>query len=213
MHLGPFFIVENEKTSTKQENKCTKLQLYRLKEILLHATPEQTKLVQRLLADIYLDRCKISLRTAEWGIFNFAKHQQSVVVQNKNTPKLNIINVYETYLSWRRNYKRKIFDQYRRETLIHFKDPVTKSIVPTTPAQINFFWFLVSEQLTEFLIYNNEHIKQHSKLIRGKRRRQVIQTKQQTQKKQKKMEKRELLIQNNHFKPIFIVKTNIQIQF
>lgn len=206
MQLGPFFLPQHP------SKKCSKAQLYRLKEIVLHASPEALHNIQSTLADIYFDRSNISLRTTEWGIFNFAKHNQSVVIQNKN-----ILHVYETYLSWRRNYKRNMFDQYKREAEILFLDPKTKRPVSTTPAQINFFWFLVSEHLLNFLYQNKEAIKNHSKLVRSKRNRSSKLTGQQKNKKKKlgtgEPGKRELLIKTKENRPTFVVDASIQLAF
>ena len=66
----------------------------RLPVIMQAAFLLESQLVVQV-ADIYFDRSVLSLRTCEWGIFNYAKEHQSVVVQNKETNTVNLINVHE----------------------------------------------------------------------------------------------------------------------
>ena len=224
--LHPFFFkhqcperFENKTENTQKRQEISLAQQYRLKEIILHASPEEMLKIQTAIADIYFERSSISLRTSEWGIFNYAKYHQSIVVQHKQTAKVNIVNVYETYLRWRRNYKRKLFDQYRREAEIFFVDPVGGKPVPTTPAQINFFWFLVSEQLLAFLLENSENIKEHSKEIRKQKKvledaAKLAKGNNGTKKKFKGIkDKRELLIKQNKLEPHFVVDVSVHVEF
>ena len=215
--LDPFFfkdqrpeLFDNKVEKTQQRQAISLAQQYRLKEIILHASPEELLKIQNAIADIYFERSSISLRTSEWGIFNYAKHHQSVVVQHTERDNVNIVNVYETYLRWRRNYKRKLFDQYRREAEIFFVDPVGGQPVPTTPAQVNFFWFLVSEQLLAFLLENSKNIKKHSKEIRQQRK--VLED-ATTLPNEGGKDKRELLIKQNKLEPHFVVDVSVQVQF
>lgn len=231
MRLHPFFFKDEQ--SGGVDNKCTNKntkqniemsQLYRLKEITLHASLKQLTQLRTTLADIYFERSALSLRTTEWGIFNFSKHHRSVVVQHKGTPRVNLVNIYETYLDWRRNYKRKLFDQYRREAKIYFLDPVTGKPVPTTPAQVNFFWFLISEEILPFLLQNCSKIREHKQFISSQKpetgRSGVACNKPKKRKQRTNSvgdtsselpgDRRALLIQPKELKPHYVVGLNSQ---
>ena len=150
-----------EKKIFQFASNISKLEEQRLKELF---TRDKNIFFQILdvLADIFLKRSiehkKISLRNIDWFVLNYSKEKGTVVSTSNG-----VLNVYKHYLSWRRNYKRIIFAPYKREKIIFFVDKKTQKKIPTTVAQIHYFWFLIQENLLAYVIKNFEAIVEHQK--------------------------------------------------
>ena len=53
--------------------------------------------------------------------------------------QVSIVSVHESYKSWLRTWKRRLFDCFRRHERVYFQ--IDGSWHETTPAQLNFFYF------------------------------------------------------------------------
>ena len=67
--------------------------------------------------------------------------------------------IHDTYTNWRRNYKRKVFDPFRRSSTVYFE--IDSKPVKSTVAQISFFWFLVVSGVSKVLMERANDISEH----------------------------------------------------
>lgn len=199
MHFPPFYTCpEAAKTKNSGLNQHTVpwLQCCRIKQILLEASPQHVGRIKQLISDIHSKASILSFRLVEWGVFNYAKANQSIVINDSGDGQYQTVNVHQTYLAWRRNYKRKLFDPFCRTAKVYFLNKMGH-VVCTTAAQINFFYFLVIDNIDGFLIKNLQEIKQHQKKTRELRQQFV-------KGRDKKQAKRKLLISTSVMDPVFI---------
>ena len=151
-NVGPFyFTVEPDNPGAMPEIKQ-----YRLQE-LYYFYPKKMISVFASLTDVVENNNGISLRIIDWLVTNYAKtYSVKYTIYNDDTVK--IINVYQLYVMWRRNYKRILFDPFRRNHKLYYiyKDRVCN----TTAAQVNFFFFLHEYELLKYILHNRQSIEQ-----------------------------------------------------
>ena len=140
----------------------TPLQDHRLKEL---CSPEnRDSLIQTLSLLSKIHKRKIhnlSLRRVDWMVTNYCKTLDVCRLQNTqrwsgDTP---ITRIHDIYIEWRRNFKRIVFDPFCRTGGLFFSDGDEK--IPTTIAQLNFFFFLVEMNFVDFMIKNIHKIATH----------------------------------------------------
>ena len=138
----------------------TDLQLQRLHELL--DTPRQEALYTTLdlIANIYFGTWpRVSLRKVDWMVTNYSKTINNCIAVS-NSRGVRYRGVQETYLHWRRNFKRIIFDPFRRTEPVYFTSRCGQ-LVHTSVAQISFFWFLVLCGLDSVLLQEIDRITSH----------------------------------------------------
>lgn len=98
----------------------------------------------------------ISLRLIDWLVCNYSKKNNTVITKERNG---NIIhfNVYLSYRNQLKAYSKEKFDPFRRNEHIVFFYDVEKSI-ETTHGQLNFFRWVIQNDILEFINDNFEEI-------------------------------------------------------
>ena len=147
-----------------QDTTNTPLQKQRLREL---CTPEnRTTLLKalRLLSDIQQHKVQnLSLRHVDWMVTNYCKTTTDFQkLPPRWTGDTHLTRMHDIYLEWRRNFKRIVFDPFCRTGGIIFEN-IGDGIndVPTTVAQLNFFFFFVETGLQDYMKQNLDKIAQH----------------------------------------------------
>ena len=101
----------------KEGEVLTSLQYHRLNELLGTHRSNDLQDTLKLIADIYLNKRQgVSLRKIDWMVTNYSK-TMTKGVKIHSTCGVRYRGVQEVYLHWRRNYKRVIFDPFRKQIL------------------------------------------------------------------------------------------------
>lgn len=98
----------------------------------------------------------ISLRLIDWFVTNYSKKFNIVITKQINK---NIVhfNVYLSYRSQLKAYSKQLFDPFRRRDRISFVYDGSNSI-ETTIGQLNFFRWVVQNDILEYINKNLSHI-------------------------------------------------------
>lgn len=89
----------------------------------------------------------ISLRLIDWFVTNYCKKFNIVLTNSSQSNSSKYFNVYSSYRSQLKAFKKIQFDPFRRRIRIDFYYDVDK-YVETTIGQLNFFrWFLENDLL------------------------------------------------------------------
>ena len=117
---------------------------------------------------------KISLRLIDWFVTNYCK-KNKIIIEKKSKSKREFINIYNSYKSNLRAFSKQLFDPFRRkkEIFLYYnkkkrlnlsfcltKQPSHENFIKTTIGQINFFKWVIENN-----IYN--YIKLNKKIIEG----------------------------------------------
>ena len=91
----------------------------------------------------------VSLRVIDWLVTNFSKsHNVSyTIIRNGQKEVVYLHNLYKSYL---KNYRRRIFDPFRRKNPIFFFSELSEEPLSTTVGQLNFFKFALSYGILEY---------------------------------------------------------------
>jgi hypothetical protein len=116
--------------------------LHRLEKF--YSNPENIKQVQNILTGT----SNISLRLIDWFVTNYAK-KFNVAFLTKNQ---KYVIVYLSYKSHLKAYSKKMFDPFCRCKRIKFHG------LDTTVGQLNFFEWILSDEILEFLEKNKDHV-------------------------------------------------------
>lgn len=110
--------------------------------------------IQRVLP-IIDGQSRISLRLIDWFVTNYAKKNNIVITRQIDN---NIIhfNVYLSYRSQLKAYSKQLFDPFRRRERLTFKCD-NKTSIETTIGQLNFFRWIIQNDIIEFV---NKHIEE-----------------------------------------------------
>jgi hypothetical protein len=98
-------------------------------------------------AESVLSGNSISLRLIDWFVTNYAKKYNSTLIAKKKH-----IIVYLSYKSHLKAYSKKMFDPFCRCKRIKFKG------LDTTVGQLNFFEWIISDEILEYIEQNREKI-------------------------------------------------------
>ena len=153
----------------------------------------------KLILPIIQKTSKLSLRLIDWFVTNFCKKFNIVF----NNPKSNskYFNIYSSYRSQLKAFKKIQFDPFRRRIRIEFYYDVDK-YVETTIGQLNFFrWFLENNLLTyindNYTVIEQDMILNQSKDNIDKNKKSNITNSTNTNKtKKKRLELSKSLIKN-----------------
>jgi hypothetical protein len=111
-----------------------------------YATPETLARVQPILTGT----SKISLRLLDWLVTNYAKKHNIVYLTKTGRD----VNVYLRYKANLRAYSKKMFDPFCRWKKITFLG------LSTTVGQLNFFHWVLEDEVLEYLEANYDAIQQ-----------------------------------------------------
>lgn len=96
---------------------------------------------------------RVSLRTLDWLVTNFAKKNTVVFSVQPPGSQAMRFNVYNEYKSWLRRYRRLNFDPFRRYVRVYFV--FDGRIYSTTTGQLNFMNWAFHHNLVN---YAHEHL-------------------------------------------------------
>lgn len=142
------------------------LQKQRLRELELDNRVDELQEALHLVASIASGKNKqqLSLRRVDWMMTNFCKeHKDLQRFPDRWTGDRCFGIIHDTYTNWRRNYKRKVFDPFRRSSTVYFE--IDSKPVKSTVAQISFFWFLVVSGVSKVLMERANDISEHQKRV------------------------------------------------
>ncbi len=97
----------------------------------------------------------ISLRTIDYFVTKYS-HKYNIVVPAP-APSTSSMNVYTSYKAQLKAFHKKLFDPFRRHQKIvfYFNDQVS---VTTTIAQLNFFRWLIQNNIITYIISHKDTI-------------------------------------------------------
>lgn len=109
-----------------------------------------------LIIPIIEGNSNISLRLIDWFVTNYSKKHNIIINKEVNKNTINF-NVYLSYRSQLKAYSKQLFDPFRRRDRINFVYDNEKSI-ETTIGQLNFFRWVILNDILEYIHSNFEHI-------------------------------------------------------
>lgn len=112
-------------------------------------------MVQKILP-IVNGASRVSLRLIDWFVTNYAKRHNVVLVHVVDGHPLHF-NVYTSYRAQLKAYSKQQFDPFRRRDRIDFYYDREKC-VETTIGQLNFFRWMLQNQLVEYVDEHFEDI-------------------------------------------------------
>lgn len=100
---------------------------------------------------------KLSLRLIDWFVTNYSKKHNTVITRERQN---NIIhfNVYLSYRSQLKAYSKQQFDPFRRRDRITFVYEEGKTGIETTIGQLNFFRWVLQNDILEYISSNIDDI-------------------------------------------------------
>jgi hypothetical protein len=135
------------------------------------------------LLDVISGQNNVSLRIIDWFVTNYSKKNNIIYSFKKIVNKQeNCVNfsVHLSYKNQLKAYSKKQFDPFCRRERINFYYKES-SFITTTVGQLNFFRWLIENDIIDFIYKNiniiekdmNENINKHykSKKIRSRRKR------------------------------------------
>jgi hypothetical protein len=107
------------------------------------------------------DNKRISLRLVDWFVTNYCKKNGIIIDDN--------FNVYESYKANLRSYHKEKFDPFRRHNIVYIyhksagkativKDKAADDALETTIGQLNFFKWIISNNIHRYIIANRKKI-------------------------------------------------------
>ena len=118
---------------------------------------------------------KISLRLIDWFVTNYCKKNKIIIEKNINNKK-EFINIYNSYKSNLRAFSKQLFDPFRRNNQLYlnyklkskdidiknnkdnevtikftFDKPYYKNYIKTTIGQINFFKWIIENNIYDYI--------------------------------------------------------------
>ncbi len=118
----------------------------------------QKGVMAKILAIINGSSKQCSLRLVDWFVTNYARVHNTIITNRINH---NIVhfNVYLSYRSQLKAYSKQQFDPFRRRERILFYYERDKS-VETTIGQLNFFRWVLQNNLLDYIISHQTEIEQ-----------------------------------------------------
>lgn len=105
-------------------------------------------------------KSEISLRLIDWFVTNYSKKRNVILTNKKNVDNtVSHFNVYINYRLQLKAYSKQQFDPFRRRDRILFylnKD----CALETTLGQLNFFKWILSHDILDYIIGHKEDIEQ-----------------------------------------------------
>lgn len=116
--------------------------------------------VQRL-TDI-LEGKSISLRTLDYLVTNYSKMcGVSYIIKDQDTGEEKLFNMHQQYKCQLKSYSKKMFDVFKRRSRIQFTGAKNDETFESTPAQLNFFRWALSNGVVEYGVANAAAIEKH----------------------------------------------------
>lgn len=106
----------------------------------------------RTLTDVLRNKTKISLRTLDWLVTNYAKKNNVVYSYNNKT-----VNVFLEYKGCLKAFSKRSFDPFQRRDRIEITDADGEKLQSTT-GQLNFFRFAISMGVIKYAAQNSTAI-------------------------------------------------------
>jgi len=116
---------------------------------VLHRLEKFYQIPQNLekIREIISGESAISLRLIDWFVTNFAKKFNTAFMHG-----VKYIIVYPSYKSHLKAYSKKMFDPFCRCKRIKFSE------METTVGQLNFFEWIITDGILDYIILNKEKI-------------------------------------------------------
>lgn len=97
---------------------------------------------------------KISLRILDWFITKYSKNTQYITINSK------VFNIRTSYKSQLKSFKKKSFDPFKRNTTFEFKIKYNNTVetITTTLGQLNFFKWLITNNILSYIKINLQDI-------------------------------------------------------
>lgn len=128
------------------------------KELLLVSLASfyKDKSYQNIVKPIIEGEARISLRLVDWFVTNYSKKHATIIVKDTDDHTIHF-NVYLSYRSQLKAYSKHLFDPFRRRDriLFYFDKEVS---VETTIGQLNFFKWLIQNEIISYIDDNMELI-------------------------------------------------------
>ena len=102
----------------------------------------------RTLTDVLRNKTKISLRTLDWLVTNYAKKNNTVYTHAGRT-----VNVFLEYKGCLKAFSKRSFDPFQRRDRIEIQDADGAQLQSTT-GQLNFFRFAISMGVVGYALAN-----------------------------------------------------------
>lgn len=106
------------------------------------------------MLNIINGQSKMSLRLIDWYITNYCKTNNEFIYCEKNKYEKPFINIYTSYRSQLKAYKKVKFDPFRRRERILFYYNNNNSYICTTIGQLNFFRWAIENQILNHIQMN-----------------------------------------------------------
>ena len=100
----------------------------------------------------------ISLRLIDWFVTNYAKKHNIVLARRTGSGEVASFNVYLSYRSQLKAYSKQQFDPFRRRDRITFYYDVHGGAIETTVGQLNFFRWMLTNNVLAYVRDHIEHI-------------------------------------------------------
>ena len=144
-NVGPFYF---RNMHDDNPNPLKEIKIQRLKELLyMYGRDYIDGLLKEMTLTLFrTGKHNTSLRIIDWFVTNYSKTWDVTYKVGDE-----IVNVYKAYLRSRRNYKRMLFDPFRRNEMVYYIDPPSGEIFCTTVAQVNFFVFLCRYDMLKYI--------------------------------------------------------------
>lgn len=125
---------------------------------------DNLNIVNDLLENKLIDNKKISLRMIDSFVCNYAKiHNTTYLLENGKE-----FNVYDSYRNELKGNHKQIFDPFRRNSRIYVRVKNANKILETTIAQLNYFRWIITNNILKYILDNfetiNEFIKKKNSL-------------------------------------------------
>jgi hypothetical protein len=125
-------------------NNTNELLLLSLKEFY-----SRTQNITKFLS-IINGTSKLSLRLIDWYVTNYSKVNRDTYIINDETMTQKHLNIYQSYRSQLKAYKKIKFDPFRRRQRITFIYN-QKEEIQTTIGQLNFFKWAIENKIIEYI--------------------------------------------------------------
>lgn len=113
-----------------------------------------------MLVPILENKWGISLRTVDWFVTNYSKQHHPGYWHEGGAGRRKHVSVFHAYHAQLKNYRRRLFDVFRRKTRIYFLSDNGKQF-ETTVAQLNFFLWAESHGVLDYCERHIRTIDEH----------------------------------------------------
>lgn len=181
----------------------------KLKDKLLEFFEIQNNL--DILQSVLQKKAKYSLRIIEWFVTNYCK--KNLVVYNVNSKPFNVYKKYKDNL---KSYTKEKFDPFKRNkqnsSLSHkikLKNKKTNEIIETSICQMNFFKWMITNNVHKYIEKHIVVIKKDMNDINNNKKKvtnetSIVNVKEPETKQQNKIK------QQSNVKPSITVKTKVK---